>query len=143
MGDLMLHLLVLILLLLIFGQCCSFLFSKRGLRLHHATKWYQNKPSRTAWQQHNGHGFSRNPPSRRVSRIIRSRSNAITKTYQNEKSNGSKNQSIAPLNRELKYDWESQWYPLAVDECTDRSRPQSVQLLGKDLVLWHDGSAWR
>eukprot|EP01031_Cornospumella_fuschlensis_P044376 gene44376-54269_t len=43
----------------------------------------------------------------------------------------------------LKYDWESQWYPLAVDECTDRSRPQSVQLLGKDLVLWHDGSAWR
>ncbi len=32
---------------------------------------------------------------------------------------------------------------MAVDEYTDRSKPVHLQLLGKDLVLWHDGKHWR
>ena len=41
------------------------------------------------------------------------------------------------------FDWERQWYPLAVDEFTDRGKPHNLQILGKDLVLWHDGGQWR
>ena len=42
------------------------------------------------------------------------------------------------------FQWTKQWYPLAVVEFLDPTRPHSVQLLGKDLVLWRDGSqTWR
>jgi hypothetical protein len=41
------------------------------------------------------------------------------------------------------FDWERQWYPIAVDEYTDRSRPHKMQLLGNDIVLWHDKTQWR
>ncbi|MEM8807921.1 MAG: Rieske 2Fe-2S domain-containing protein [Cyanobacteria bacterium P01_G01_bin.38] len=42
------------------------------------------------------------------------------------------------------FQWAKQWYPVAVIEFLDPSRPHAIQLLGKDLVLWRDGSqTWR
>jgi len=42
------------------------------------------------------------------------------------------------------FQWTKQWYPVAVVEFTDPSRPHAMQLLGKDMVLWRDGSGkWR
>lgn len=41
------------------------------------------------------------------------------------------------------YDWEKQWYPLILSDVTDKSKPHQMQLLGKNLVLWHDGSNWQ
>jgi phenylpropionate dioxygenase-like ring-hydroxylating dioxygenase large terminal subunit len=39
------------------------------------------------------------------------------------------------------FQWTKQWYPVAVAEFLDPSRPHKIQLLGKDLVLWRDN--WR
>ena len=42
------------------------------------------------------------------------------------------------------FQWTKQWYPVAVVDFLDPSRPHAIQLLGKDLVLWRDGSnQWR
>ncbi|MBV8884491.1 MAG: Rieske 2Fe-2S domain-containing protein [Chroococcidiopsidaceae cyanobacterium CP_BM_RX_35] len=42
------------------------------------------------------------------------------------------------------FQWTKQWYPVAVVDFLDPSRPQAMQLLGKDLVLWRDGvGKWR
>eukprot|EP00271_Cylindrocystis_brebissonii_P020544 TRINITY_DN684_c0_g1_i1.p1 TRINITY_DN684_c0_g1~~TRINITY_DN684_c0_g1_i1.p1 ORF type:complete len:600 (-),score=63.64 TRINITY_DN684_c0_g1_i1:1578-3377(-) len=43
-----------------------------------------------------------------------------------------------------KFVWEHNWYPVALLEDLDGSRPTSFQLLGIDLVLWKDPSgSWR
>ena len=34
-------------------------------------------------------------------------------------------------------------YPIGVAAFLDQGRPHSVQLLGKDYVLWHDSEQWR
>eukprot|EP01041_Mallomonas_annulata_P003925 gene3925-7828_t len=47
-----------------------------------------------------------------------------------------------PSKLEETFQWEKQWYPMAVDEITDRSKPHKVTLLGNDIVMWHDGSKW-
>lgn len=45
---------------------------------------------------------------------------------------------------ELIFQWTKQWYPVAVVDFLDPSRPHAMQLLGKDIVLWRDGSGkWR
>ncbi|NES00116.1 MAG: Rieske 2Fe-2S domain-containing protein [Symploca sp. SIO1B1] len=36
------------------------------------------------------------------------------------------------------FQWTKQWYPVAVAEFLDSSRPHAIQLLGKNLVLWCD-----
>ena len=36
------------------------------------------------------------------------------------------------------FQWTKQWYPVAVVEFLDPERPHSMQLLGKDIVLWRD-----
>ncbi|WP_096588989.1 Rieske 2Fe-2S domain-containing protein [Calothrix sp. NIES-2098] len=36
------------------------------------------------------------------------------------------------------FQWTKQWYPVAVVDFLDPSRPHAVQLLGKDLVVWRD-----
>ncbi len=42
------------------------------------------------------------------------------------------------------FQWTKQWYPVAVVDFLDPSRPHAMQLLGKDIVLWRDGSRqWR
>lgn len=42
------------------------------------------------------------------------------------------------------YQWTKQWYPVAVVDYLDSSRPHAMQLLGTDIVLWRDGSGkWR
>lgn len=42
-----------------------------------------------------------------------------------------------------KFDWNKQWYPIAVSSLTDTGRPHKMELLGNDIVLWYDGSQWR
>ena len=39
-----------------------------------------------------------------------------------------------------KFQWTKQWYPVAVVEFLDPNRPHAIQVLGKDMVLWRDGS---
>ena len=42
------------------------------------------------------------------------------------------------------FQWTQQWYPVAVVEFLDPTKPHALQLLGKDVVLWRDGSQqWR
>ncbi|XGV99721.1 MAG: Rieske 2Fe-2S domain-containing protein [Leptolyngbya sp. BL-A-14] len=42
------------------------------------------------------------------------------------------------------FQWSKQWYPIAVVEFLDPTRPHGIQLLGKDLTLWRDGTGkWR
>ena len=36
------------------------------------------------------------------------------------------------------FQWTQQWYPVAVIEMLDPSRPHPVQVLGKSLVIWRD-----
>ncbi|MEB3343415.1 Rieske 2Fe-2S domain-containing protein [Okeania sp.] len=38
------------------------------------------------------------------------------------------------------FQWTKQWYPVAVVDHTDSSRPYPFQLLGKNLVLWQNNS---
>ena len=40
------------------------------------------------------------------------------------------------------FNWEKQWYPLAVDEYTERGRSHSMMFLGNNIVLWHNGEKW-
>lgn len=48
------------------------------------------------------------------------------------------------LTEEATFQWTKQWYPIAVMEFLDPSRPHPVQLLGKELVLWRDrNNQWR
>ena len=48
------------------------------------------------------------------------------------------------LKQEETFQWTKQWYPVAVVEFLNPSRPHGIQLLGKELVLWRDGSSkWR
>lgn len=45
--------------------------------------------------------------------------------------------------RELESDtfqWTKQWYPVAVVEFLDPTRPHPIQLLGKNLVIWQDNN---
>lgn len=37
-----------------------------------------------------------------------------------------------------KYVWTTQWYPVRITEDLHTDRPNSVQLLGKNLVVWQD-----
>ena len=49
-----------------------------------------------------------------------------------------------PEQEEELFQWTKQWYPVAVVDFLDPSRPHRMQLLGKELVLWRDGSSqWR
>ena len=42
------------------------------------------------------------------------------------------------------FQWTQQWYPVAVVEFLDPSRPHALDLLGTAVVLWRDGSdRWR
>ena len=56
------------------------------------------------------------------------------------------NQTTEGLKQEEEaiFQWTKQWYPVAVADFLDPSCPHSIQLLGKDLVLWRDGDKkWR
>ncbi len=45
---------------------------------------------------------------------------------------------INPTPAEEIFQWTKQWYPVAIVEFLDPFRPHSMQLLGKDIVLWRD-----
>jgi phenylpropionate dioxygenase-like ring-hydroxylating dioxygenase large terminal subunit len=56
--------------------------------------------------------------------------------------------AVAPtidLNSETEsFQWHQQWYPVAVVEFLDPTKPHALQLLGKNVVLWRDGQdRWR
>lgn len=54
--------------------------------------------------------------------------------------------ALEPFNaqEEGTFQWTKQWYPIAVVDFLDPSRPHALQLLGKDIVVWRDGSGkWR
>jgi phenylpropionate dioxygenase-like ring-hydroxylating dioxygenase large terminal subunit len=38
------------------------------------------------------------------------------------------------------FQWMQQWYPVAVVEFLDPTKPHAFQLLGKNVVLWRDGT---
>jgi phenylpropionate dioxygenase-like ring-hydroxylating dioxygenase large terminal subunit len=38
------------------------------------------------------------------------------------------------------FQWMQQWYPVAVVEFLDPTKPHALQLLGKNVVLWRDGA---
>ena len=42
------------------------------------------------------------------------------------------------------FQWTQQWYPMAVVEFLEPTRPHALQLLGRNLVVWRDGTGqWR
>ncbi len=48
------------------------------------------------------------------------------------------------IHEEGLFQWTKQWYPVAVVDFIEPSRPYAMQLLGKNIVLWRDGSGkWR
>ena len=49
----------------------------------------------------------------------------------------------AGLQPEQRFDWEKQWYPLAVVDFTDKNKSHKLHLLGNEVVLWYDGTTWR
>ncbi len=52
--------------------------------------------------------------------------------------------SVFLQQEEESFQWTKQWYPVAVVDHLDSSHPYAIQLLGKDLVLWRDGTnTWR
>ena len=52
--------------------------------------------------------------------------------------------SVEQYKEEGNFQWTKQWYPIAVVDFLEPSRPHGMQLLGKDIVLWRDGSRqWR
>eukprot|EP00237_Pycnococcus_provasolii_P011837 CAMPEP_0205950212 /NCGR_PEP_ID=MMETSP1459-20131121/2166_1 /ASSEMBLY_ACC=CAM_ASM_001120 /TAXON_ID=41880 /ORGANISM="Pycnococcus provasolii, Strain RCC931" /LENGTH=578 /DNA_ID=CAMNT_0053321851 /DNA_START=44 /DNA_END=1780 /DNA_ORIENTATION=+ len=62
---------------------------------------------------------------------------------QKEKSNQEDEEECDDVSPELaRFNWTAQWYPLLVDNLTDKSRPQRMYLLGVQLVMWHDGKDW-
>jgi len=51
--------------------------------------------------------------------------------------------SVQQLSEES-FSWTKQWYPVAVAKLIDPTRPNAIQLLGKDLVVWLDHlGEWR
>jgi phenylpropionate dioxygenase-like ring-hydroxylating dioxygenase large terminal subunit len=63
-------------------------------------------------------------------------------TYSNLQSDRDTTVELAP--EETVFQWQKQWYPVAVVDFLDSSRPHAMQLLGKDIVLWRDASEkWR
>ncbi|MEA5623905.1 Rieske 2Fe-2S domain-containing protein [Nostoc sp. UHCC 0251] len=53
---------------------------------------------------------------------------------------GNMDNASVPLEQQKEeiFQWTKQWYPVAVVNFLDPSRPHAIQLLGKDLVLWRD-----
>lgn len=56
--------------------------------------------------------------------------------------------ALSPLENNQQYknidsfNWEKQWYPIAVEEFTDKLKSHKISLFGNDLVLWYSGNAW-
>ncbi|KAG2439644.1 hypothetical protein HXX76_004994 [Chlamydomonas incerta] len=51
---------------------------------------------------------------------------------------------VRPTAESEQFVWAQNWFPVAVVECLDASRPHPFTLMGKDLVLWRDGAGvWR
>ena len=42
------------------------------------------------------------------------------------------------LNNFENFDWKKNWYPIALEEYTDKKKPFKFTLLGENLVIWWD-----
>ncbi len=40
------------------------------------------------------------------------------------------------------FNWQQQWYPVAIIDDLDPTKPHPTTLLNKNLVLWYDGTTW-
>ena len=54
-------------------------------------------------------------------------------------------QEEGKVEEEKNFDWNCQWYPVAIPHELDRRVPNAVRVLGKDLVVWWDrkGESWQ
>ena len=51
---------------------------------------------------------------------------------------------LAQVPEQDKFDWARQWYPVAFVDDLEPTKPHSIELLGKRLVLWRDAEKrWR
>lgn len=59
-------------------------------------------------------------------------------------STGSPMLSLPPCEAaDADFSWEEAWYPIGIAADMDTGAVLSRHLLGKALVLWHDGRQWR
>lgn len=40
------------------------------------------------------------------------------------------------------FQWSKHWYPVSVEDCLDKDKPNRVTLLGRDYVVWDDNGLW-
>lgn len=61
------------------------------------------------------------------------------------------NEAVSPVEPDVAasgeattFQWTKQWYPIAVVDFLDPTRPHALQLLGKEVVIWRDAThQWR
>lgn len=44
--------------------------------------------------------------------------------------------------KEKQFDWNKQWYPIAVEEYVDSSKAHNIMFLGNNCVLWNSNGTW-
>ena len=40
------------------------------------------------------------------------------------------------------FQWSKHWYPVSVEDCLQKDKPNKVTLLGRDYVVWEDKGLW-
>lgn len=51
--------------------------------------------------------------------------------------------SSAGESEQQKFNWNTQWYPVAVVKDLDKDAPTAATILGRPLAIWWDRSEWR
>ena len=67
----------------------------------------------------------------------------MSSTLKKKTSKNSTTQQQRQQSHGAPFDWLAHWYPVALESALPKDRPTAVKLLGRDLVLWHDGASWR
>ena len=77
------------------------------------------------------------PPAFRLHRYFHSLH--VATSFQQETNDISEDMSVSSGKQ---MDWTKQWYPLAVEEFTDKKKSHAMMFLGNNVVLWHDKNKW-
>lgn len=40
------------------------------------------------------------------------------------------------------FQWSKHWYPVSLEDCLLKDKPNKVTLLGRDYVVWQDNGVW-